>query len=54
MEPDAKGRPALLRQDGWEIVYTYADDTQQRPARLTLRYAQGEPMEVRIVVDRWE
>ncbi|HEY1327700.1 MAG TPA: lipoprotein insertase outer membrane protein LolB [Casimicrobiaceae bacterium] len=54
MEPDARGRPSSLRQDGWEIVYTYPDDTAQRASRLTLRYEQGEPMEVRIVVDRWQ
>ena len=54
MESDAQGRPALLRQDGWEIGYAYPDDAQARASRLTLRYTQGEPVEVRIVIDRWE
>jgi outer membrane lipoprotein LolB len=54
MEPDARGRPALMRQDGWEIAYTYPDDAQPRASRLMLRYTGGEPMEVRIVVDRWQ
>ena len=26
IERDARGRVALLRQDGWEVVYAYADD----------------------------
>jgi outer membrane lipoprotein LolB len=54
MERDARGRAAVLRQDGWEIVYAYPDDASARANRLTLRYAQGEPAEVRIVIDRWE
>jgi outer membrane lipoprotein LolB len=51
-EHDAQGRPALLRQDGWEVVYAYAA-TAGRASRLTLRFFDGEPIEVRIVVDRW-
>jgi len=54
IERDARGRTAVLVQDGWEIVYAYADDDAARPSRLTLRYAQGEPTEVRVVVDRWD
>ena len=53
IERDARGRPALLRQDGWEIDYSYADAKASRASRLTLRYAGAEPAEVRIVVDRW-
>ena len=28
-------------QDGWEIVYAYADDAARAPARLTLRYPRA-------------
>jgi outer membrane lipoprotein LolB len=54
IERDARGRTAVLAQDGWEIVYAYADDAAVHPARLTLRHGQGEPTEVRVVVDRWD
>jgi outer membrane lipoprotein LolB len=52
-ERDAQGRVALLRQDGWEIVYAYPDDAARRASRLTLRYPGGDPTEVRLVLDRW-
>ena len=52
-ERDAQGRVALLRQDGWEIVYGYPDDAAQRANRLTLRYPGADPTEVRLVLDRW-
>ena len=32
VERDAAGRAPLLRQDGWEIVYAYADDAVARSA----------------------
>jgi outer membrane lipoprotein LolB len=54
MERDGTGRALLLTQDGWEIAYSYADDAASRAARLTLRYPGGEPIELRIVVDRWQ
>ena len=54
LERDAAGRPSVLAQDGWQIAYAYADDGAARPARLTLRYATGEPVELRIAVDRWQ
>ena len=50
---DDEKRPALLRQDGWEIAYVYADAAAARASRLTLRYSAVEPIDVRIVVDRW-
>lgn len=50
IEPDALGRPEVLRQDGCEIVYSYADDSARRPSGL--RVACHE-LEVRIVIDRW-
>jgi outer membrane lipoprotein LolB len=54
LERDAQQRPALLRQDGWEVGYAYADAAATRASRLTLRYPGAEPVEVRIVVDRWQ
>ncbi len=49
-EPDAAGRPRVLRQDGWEIVYDYADAASTTPKSLRLVYGD---LEVRIVIDRW-
>jgi outer membrane lipoprotein LolB len=55
VERDAAGRPLVLRQQGWEIVYAYADATSAaNPIRLVMRYPDSEPIEVRIVVDRWQ
>jgi outer membrane lipoprotein LolB len=55
IERDAAGRPLLLRQQGWEIVYSYADDERApRPLRLIMRYPDAQPIEVRIVVDRFD
>ena len=53
VERDAQNRPALIRQDGWEIVYAYGSADATRASRLTLRYPGAEPVEVRIVVDGW-
>ncbi len=50
-EPDTAGRAKVLRQDGWEIVYEYGDDSTPTPSRLRLSYAG---LEVRIVIDRWQ
>jgi len=47
IELDALGRTAVLRQDGWEIVYAYADADARLPVRLQLSQAD---LEVRIVV----
>jgi outer membrane lipoprotein LolB len=55
LERDAAGRALVLRQQGWEIVYAYADATSAaNPIRLVMRYSDSEPIEVRIVVDRWQ
>jgi outer membrane lipoprotein LolB len=54
LERDAAGRPLVLRQQGWEIVYAYADTAAANPIRLVMRYPDSEPIEVRIVVDRWQ
>jgi outer membrane lipoprotein LolB len=53
IERDGAGRVSLLRQDGWEVAYTYADDRARSPFRVTLQYPGAEPVEVRVVVDRW-
>jgi outer membrane lipoprotein LolB len=53
IERDARGRVALLRQQGWEVTYAYADDSQLRPLRAVLRYTGADVVEVRVVVDRW-
>jgi outer membrane lipoprotein LolB len=50
VEYDAQGRPLLLRQQGWEILYAYPDDAARRPSRLRVIYPD---LEVRIVIDRW-
>jgi len=52
IERDAEGRVTTLRQDGWDIVYAYADDAASKPFRVTLSYPGAEPIEVRVVVDR--
>ncbi len=54
LERDAAGRPLVLRQQGWEIVYAYANPDATNPMRLVMRYPDSEPIEVRIVVDRWQ
>ena len=51
-ERDAQGRVSVLRQDGWDIVYAYADDAARMPLRVSLSYPGAEPVEVRVVVDR--
>ena len=53
-ERDRAGRVSLLRQDGWEVVYAYADDASQRPFRVSLSYPGADAVEVRVVVDRWQ
>ena len=50
-ERDAAGRALVLRQQGWEIVYTYPDDAARRPSKLRLTYPE---LEVRMVIDRWQ
>jgi outer membrane lipoprotein LolB len=54
VERDAIGRVQVLRQEAWEIVYSYPDDAAAAmPSRLVLRRPDVEPVEVRVVVDRW-
>jgi outer membrane lipoprotein LolB len=54
IERDSQARVSLLRQDGWEIAYAYADDANRRPFRVVLTMPGGEPVDVRVVVDRWQ
>ena len=50
IERDAAGRAAVLRQDGWSVVYAY-DDGAARPHRLIA--SSPDLLEVRVVVDAW-
>lgn len=47
-EVDAAGRLSVLRQDGCEIVYSYAEESSQLPARLRMTC---NDLELRIVID---
>jgi outer membrane lipoprotein LolB len=49
-EIDGTGRVDVLRQDGCEIVYAYADSAARLPSRLRLLC---HDLELRIVIDRW-
>ncbi len=50
VEIDRAGRVDVLRQDGCEIVYAYADSSTRLPSRLRLLC---QDLELRIVIDRW-
>jgi outer membrane lipoprotein LolB len=50
VEIDDAGRVDVLRQDGCEIVYAYADPATRLPSRLRLLC---HDLELRIVIDRW-
>jgi outer membrane lipoprotein LolB len=50
VEADAVGRTGVLRQDGCEIVYAYADDSARRPSGLRV---VCHDLEMRVVIDRW-
>jgi hypothetical protein len=47
-EVDDAGRLSVLRQDGCEIVYSYAEESSQLPARLRMTC---NDLELRIVID---
>ncbi len=53
IEQNANGQMSLLRQQGWEIVYTRyaADGRDALPLRLTLK---RDGMEVLLLIDEWE
>ena len=54
VERDTAARVSLLRQDGWEVSFAYADDASRRPSRVNLSYPGAPPVEVRVIVDRRE
>jgi outer membrane lipoprotein LolB len=54
VERDARGRVAVLSQDGWDVSYAYASDDSQRPFRINLSFPGADPVDVRVVVDRWQ
>lgn len=54
VERDSDGRPSTLRQDGWDVRYRYAADSAKHPQRVTLMYPGSPPIDVTIVIDRWQ
>lgn len=56
VQRDSKGRIQKLHQAGWQVDYAYDDGSgSELPRRLIMKYERGaEPLEIRIVVDRWE
>jgi outer membrane lipoprotein LolB len=50
---DPQGRLLRLRQDGWDIAYTYLPEegTGSLPRRLDLQY---ESQTIRLVIDNWQ
>ncbi len=53
-EPDAEGRLAILKQDGWRIEFSRYAQTAGHflPGKLVARRADN--LEIRLVVDKWE
>jgi outer membrane lipoprotein LolB len=49
-ERDGDERLQTLDQDGWAIVYSYADAAATLPRRITLAYPDTE---LRLVIDAW-
>ena len=49
-ERDGGERLQTLDQDGWAIVYSYADADASLPRRVTLTYPD---IELRLVIDAW-
>jgi outer membrane biogenesis lipoprotein LolB len=53
-EPGDDGKVAVLRQDGWTIVYQgYVQTAAEvwRPSRMTATYPD---IELRLAIDRWQ
>jgi outer membrane lipoprotein LolB len=53
-EAGADGRAAVLRQDGWTIVYQGYRETPSagwRPSQMTLSYPE---VDLRLAIDRWQ
>ena len=54
VQRDIAGRLSFLMQSGWRIDYSYEDDTARLPKRLILHYLKAiEPLEIRLVIERW-
>jgi len=53
VDRDPHGRLLHLRQDGWDIAYTYRSEegTDSLPRRLDL---QNESQTIRLVIDNWQ
>ena len=51
---DDAGRLQFLAQSDWRIEYSYEDTAARLPKRLILHYLKAaEPLEIRLVIDRW-
>ena len=50
-QADGEGRVSSMRQDGWEIVYRYANDSADSPSGLRLVF---QDLELRLALDRRE
>ncbi len=54
VERDAAGRISTLAQFDWRIEYSYEDDAARLPKRLIMQYVKSaEPLEIRLVIERW-
>ncbi len=53
IERDAKGRMAVLRQNGWEVRYLRygGDEVNSLPTRLELR---RDALQLQLLIDEWE
>lgn len=53
IESDAQGRPVRLSEDGWQVDYSFADDSPSAlPVRLTL--SRNGEIELRLRVEEWK
>ncbi|MBL8428842.1 MAG: outer membrane lipoprotein LolB [Dechloromonas sp.] len=53
IESDAQGRPARLTEDGWQVDYSFEDDSPGAlPARLTL--SRNGEIELRLRIEEWK
>ena len=54
VQRDAAGRIGMLAQSDWRIEYSYEDDLARLPKRLIMQYLKAaEPLEIRLVIERW-
>ncbi len=53
IERDERQRPTRLREDGWQIDYSYDDETPGAlPTRLTL--SRNQEIELRLRIEEWK